>query len=206
MFVPGSAHGERAIVMVDLLAETAPSSHRHGVLIFGTADDLAVQVANFVGNSLAGSGNVLVVAQAELRPALDAVLAAPESVRALASGRLLVVSAEQTLARILRDGLPDADLFDDVVGGLVRRHVPVTGVLRIYGDMVADLWGRGEVEAALQLEDLWNRLMREVPCELLCAYPLAIVDDPADGQLERLIAGHSSVRVESAGERLHAVY
>ncbi len=70
----------------------------------------------------------------------------------------------------MRDGLPDPLLFEQPVGNLVRAHLlstgragargPAPGGLRAYGEMVAVLWGNGQVLAALALEELWNRLQR----------------------------------------------
>ena len=40
---------------------------------------------------------------------------------AMTSGQLTVLDAAATMNQFMRDGRPDAFLFDDVIGGLVRR-------------------------------------------------------------------------------------
>ena len=43
--------------------------------------------------------------------------------------------------------------------------------VRIFGEMVALLWERGLVLAAIELETYWNDLARKLPFDLFCAYP-----------------------------------
>ena len=42
-----------------------------------------------------------------------------------------------------------------------------------FGEMVNILWATGNYDAALRLEQLWNRLAEEQSFSLLCAYPIA---------------------------------
>lgn len=77
--------------------------------------------------------------------------------------------AQEALDRFVVDGVPDAVRFESVVGAAVRG-LPA-GTVRAYGEMVAVLWRDGNVQGALELEELWNALQRTVDCPLLCAYP-----------------------------------
>jgi len=43
--------------------------------------------------------------------------------------------------------------------------------LTVFGEMVAVLWSRGEKEAALKLENMWNDLLSDRAFHLHCAYP-----------------------------------
>ena len=72
------------------------------------------------------------------------------------------------MARFLVDGHPDPDLF----AGFVAALVPAGGrrPVSAFGEMVALLWERGEVAAALELESLWNTVIARHPVRLLCAY------------------------------------
>ena len=98
------------------------------------------------------------------------------------------------MQRFLVDGEPDPREFERVVGGLIREAAAAGRPVRVYGEMVALLWDAGHVNAAIALEDLWNRLARELPFSLLCAYPAASVAGEAHadalGELCRL---HSTV-------------
>lgn len=77
--------------------------------------------------------------------------------------------AQTALDRFVVDGVPDPVLFESVVGSAVRAFP--AGQVRAYGEMVAVLWREGNVQGALELEELWNALQRTVDCPLLCAYP-----------------------------------
>ena len=50
------------------------------------------------------------------------------------------------------------------------------GPVRVYGEVVALLWAAGQVNAALELEGLWNELGQQIPFSLLCGYPRDLVE------------------------------
>jgi anti-sigma regulatory factor (Ser/Thr protein kinase) len=72
----------------------------------------------------------------------------------------------------------DTEAFDVTVGSVVREAVDAGRPLRVYGEMVAQLWVAGDVEGCLTLETMWNDLARHLPFSLLCAYP-ATSDGPS---------------------------
>ncbi|HEY8545742.1 MAG TPA: MEDS domain-containing protein [Acidimicrobiales bacterium] len=96
---------------------------------------------------------------------------------ARAGGRLITLDARAVLDRFLVDGWPDAERFDAVVADLVRWAVARGPGVHVYGEMVALLWGAGNIPATIELEALWNRLGASAPFTLLCAYPSSAVTD-----------------------------
>jgi signal transduction histidine kinase/CheY-like chemotaxis protein len=149
----------------------------HSVQFYETDAHLAAVVGGFVGDGLRGGGPAIVIAtEAHGRAFLEALGRQDLGVGdAVASGRLRLLDADETLARFLRDGMPDDELFRQHVGALVeelRKEWP-RGRLRVYGEMVAGLWEQGRREAAIELEHCWNRFAALQPFALLCAYPLA---------------------------------
>jgi hypothetical protein len=90
-----------------------------------------------------------------------------------APGTLVFLDAEETLTSFLVEGHLDHAAFERVVGGLVRNAAAGGRSVRIFGEMVALLWDRGLVPAAIELETYWNDLARETPFSLFCAYPSA---------------------------------
>src|SRR5579884_2620906 len=54
--------------------------------------------------------------------------------------KYIFLDASETLDKFMIDGLPDAGLFDSVVGGLVREVSKKYKNIRAYGEMVAILW------------------------------------------------------------------
>ena len=79
-------------------------------------------------------------------------------------------------------GRLDRDAFDRVVGGLIRRAGQPGRPVRAYGEMVTLLWDAGLVNAAVQLEEMWDALGLRHAFSLFCSYPASSVS--GDGHLE----------------------
>lgn len=120
----------------------------------------------------AGEG-VLVVATAPHRESFVRGLAARgvDVEAATAADRLILVSAQEMLDRIMLHGSPDESLFETVAGELLARARGEGRRVRAFGEMVALLWARGNQPAAIRLECLWNRAIRREGFPLFCAYP-----------------------------------
>jgi hypothetical protein len=109
-------------------------------------------------------------------------------------GKLRFLDAAAVLDEILVDGMPDPVLFRTKVGDVVERAGGRTRVVRAYGEMVDVLWARGNPNAALRLEELWNALAGEFKFALLCGYDLAhfLTPDQA-AAFENVCAQHHHV-------------
>ena len=92
--------------------------------------------------------------------------------RAAAARQLVIHDAEATLAELLVDDMPDERRFRNVIGGAVSALADTWRPLRLYayGDMVDVLLTRGQRDAALELERLWNELGHREHFSLFCAY------------------------------------
>jgi len=109
-------------------------------------------------------------------------------------GRMVVLDAGETLARLMIEGYPDAERFDAVIGAAVRDGVARSQgrELFAYGDMVGSLWETQQFPAAIRLEQLWNRLLRAVPFRLYCSYPIDIFGSQFDAAIfDTLICAHT---------------
>lgn len=85
-------------------------------------------------------------------------------------GQYLSMDAESLIRRLLRNGLPTADTFEDVVGRHVARLAREHRAVRAFGEIVSLLWRDGKRAAALRLEDLWNESLGYQPLVLVCGY------------------------------------
>jgi hypothetical protein len=65
------------------------------------------------------------------------------------------------------------------------------GRVRIFGQMVDVLWQRGERNAAIQLEVLWNELAQTEAFSLLCGY--AVGHFYKHAAFEQVCAQHSHI-------------
>ncbi|HTW08310.1 MAG TPA: MEDS domain-containing protein [Acidimicrobiales bacterium] len=85
-------------------------------------------------------------------------------------GQFRAMDAMATLQAIMSGGRADAGLFDAVVGAAVRRAGAGGRPVFAFGEMVALLWSTGQLNTALELEQLWDGLRARVPFTLLCSY------------------------------------
>jgi hypothetical protein len=172
----------------------------HHVAFYETDAFLAEVVAARLAPALADDEHVLIIAT---RPHLDAFEVAFAALgvdvpAACAGGQLELLDAERTLPTLLDDGVVDVDRFRTVVAELVDRTTADGRPMCIYGEMVALLWGAGNVSAALALEDLWNELAATQPFTLQCGYPLAgFGGEDSDAGFEEVCRRHTAIANEA---------
>jgi PAS domain S-box-containing protein len=160
-----------------------PASNRpeHVVQFYQDDKFLIDVVSRFVGSALAAGDATVLIATAAHREGVEQVLRKRglEIGPAARQGRFVAVDATETLSQFMVDGLPDEERFRKVVGAiLAQAAASVSGERRIaaFGEMVNILWATGNYEAALRLEQLWNRIAKEKSFSLLCAYPITGFD------------------------------
>jgi KaiC/GvpD/RAD55 family RecA-like ATPase len=98
----------------------------------------------------------------------------------LVQGRDAVfLDAAETLSAFMEGRMPSEELFELTVGDVfakLGRDRPYL-MVRAYGEMVDLLWREGKAEAAIQLEQMWNRLSERYSFSLLCAYEDKTLND-----------------------------
>jgi hypothetical protein len=152
------------------------SGHFHAVRFYETPESLCRIVAEFLGEGLVSSQPALVIASEPHGQGIVQELRARhfDIDRMMAAGDLLVLDAREIMSTFMRDGVPDADLFQasasEILTGMSRGrdHQPI----RAYGEMVDLLWKDGHSVAAIRLEMLWNRLAMSHDFSLLCGYSM----------------------------------
>jgi hypothetical protein len=149
----------------------------HVVHFYHSEEELVTRAGGYLAGAIRGGGVVIVIASEKHRLAFEKHLADAgiDVSAARASGTWLVVDAEEALSQFTADGKPDPGGFDTVIGKLVRQAARSGGQARAYGEMVALLWEAGLLTAAIELEDMWNDLIRKERFTLLCAYPAGSV-------------------------------
>lgn len=100
---------------------------------------------------------------------------------AIAAGQLVMLDAEETLARFTAQGMPDWQSFHALIGGVIAKLRLNYPAVRAYGEMVDLLWQRGERDAALRVEEFWNDIAKLQTFSLLCAYAMDPLDPTAYG-------------------------
>jgi PAS domain S-box-containing protein len=177
-----------------------PVSLTHVVQFYHEDHALIAELARLIKISLLRGDAAMVVATEPHRDALAHELTAQGlNVTALsAEGRFVAMDARDTLSRFMVDHMPDPERFAEVLGGAIAKAKVAAKssepCIVVFGEMVAQLWADGKHDAAIRLEELWNKLANEHSFSLRCAYPMTGFNK--DGHSEsfmRICAEHSSV-------------
>ena len=175
------------------------ASHRHDV-VFCSSD--AVLVAAF-GRFIAGAldrGNAVVVLVTDAHDrSLQRTLQALQVDLALAirQQRYVPVSITELLAKVMVNGRPDPTRFLNAAEALLTEVVRRAGQhaeVAACGECSPTVWADGNVEAAIQLEHLWDDVAKSRQMDILCAYPLAARDESVPA-VRRLCAEHTAVEI-----------
>jgi DcmR-like sensory protein len=149
----------------------------HVVQFYGHDGELAERVSGYLRGALEGGGVAVVIATPEHRDEFEARLeqAGIDLAAARDDGAYLTLDAAGTLRELMGAASPDRQElqsapFDRVIGTLIRQAAADGRPVRAYGELVALLWDDGLVNAAAQLEALWDQLNRRHPFSLFCGY------------------------------------
>ncbi|GAB3871781.1 MEDS domain-containing protein [Terrabacter terrigena] len=157
-------------------------------------------VARFVADGWDLDECVVVVATAQHRAAVAELLTGRgyDPVARTDDGRYIALDAADTLQQVMVDGRLDPDLFlaraGEVIGQASSAGVPV----RAFGEMVSQLWQNGLVEPAIELELMWNQLLRQHDFTLLCAYPTGAFEHAQLVDVRRVCELHTDLLPPSA--------
>jgi hypothetical protein len=164
------------------MISTIPGGSPHALHLFDSADSRRQAIATLVRAARECGDRLLIVMRLEEWNRVASELPRDEVCLsdALRARQLTVLDAAATLSSFLREGIPDATLFESAVGDEIRRLTADGHALRIYGDMVDLLAHDGNFDAAARLETLWNDLQARVPFTLLCGYSAAHFSERRD--------------------------
>ena len=178
-----------------VIADEHGNPHEHVVSFYDVDSDLVSDVARFVADGLAHGERVVVVATAAHRAGIDEVLVqyGTDAMRARALGRYITLDAAETLATFMGDESPQPEKFFDRIGSVLDAAGEGGCSVRVFGEMVAELWQQGNVPAAIQLEALWNEMAQRRRLSLLCAYPMLSFDGAALADTNQVCELHSKV-------------
>ena len=155
-----------------------PEAHTgHSVQFYADDSFLLDGLSRFIGTALGVGDAAIVVATQAHREALERRLQARglSTAKAIRQGRYIVLDAAETLQKFMMEGFPDAVRFREVLSNVVvsARGAVGTGARVVaFGEMVSLLWEDGKYDAAIRLEQLWNKLGKAHSFFLHCAYPI----------------------------------
>ena len=168
------------------------------VVQFYENDSFLAGIIDFMATGLVAGQPAVVIATPPHREAVTAGLRARwiDVDGLLATGRLTMLDARETLTSFMTGTTPNPELFKRVVGGVLSSCQAHGSRLciRAYGEVVDLLWRDGNPEGAIQLEKLWNDLAADYSFSLLCAYGLGNFYKETDsGHFQAVCGQHGRV-------------
>jgi hypothetical protein len=186
--------------------EIAPSDHV--VHIYDDNACLLDVLAGFVAGGINSGDSIIVIATREHLNAVEARLWAQgiQVDSLLADDRYIALDALHTLSQFMVNGFPDEQLFMNLATKLMGRARKNNRKVRAFGEMVALLTAKGFTGAAVQLEQLWNKLATSQSLALLCAYPKSHFAGNTENCFEHICNEHSKVISSSDAAMAEIIY
>jgi DNA-binding NarL/FixJ family response regulator len=176
------------------------ASHRHEVHFYPDDSVLLESLDCFIATALMANNAAIVLATRTHREILVQRLkdGGVDMDRAIQQGTYISLDAEDILSTTMVNCGPDCDLFLTGLRDLIDSAATATKLERprvaIFGECVALLHAKGNLKAAISLEQSGNELLKAqaTPClDIMCAYPLLpFGKDPA---FKSICAEHSAV-------------
>lgn len=172
--------------------------HEHVVQLYGSDEGLLTRtVCQFLAEGLSRGDGLVLVATPQHTEAFASGLAecGLDVPRIVSEGRLAVLDAETMLDRLMVDGMPDPQRFDEAIVPELKsvRRRSGSAVVTAYGEMVGILWSAGQVAAAERLEALWNAMLELGGLRLFCAYAIDLLGQGWDSAaVSPIFASHTA--------------
>lgn len=193
---PLPAEQLRQLLAVDdarYLPTTARPEHR---LVLHLDEQVLVHdVATELASALADDEVVVLIVTDTRRRALSAAMSAAgvDVAAAVRDGRLCAVDVDALIGSLLVDGRVDPFHLVDRLASTFQAGTDGRPI-RVHSELGGQLWERGHVTAALDLEERCGDLGRDRDVQVTCTYALSTVGGTADvTAFERLCREHDRV-------------
>jgi DNA-binding NarL/FixJ family response regulator len=179
-------------------ADDQPTRH-HEVGFYADDASLLDGYARFAETALNSGKSFIFVAgaarQVELRRELER--RGVDVGAAIDDRRYVTLGVDALLSTFMVDDWPDETRFwkagmSLIVAAAKASQCPQSGVAAC-GDAAATLMQRGNLDAAVRLERLWDELLRCLNLEVFCGYRLNVGSEDNSDAFERICTEHSAV-------------
>lgn len=177
----------------------------HSVQFYADDRFLLNAAARFLAHALTrGEAGVVIATQEHRRGIAEQLQARGIDVaRARETDQYVEVDADEMLSNIMPEGRIDAVRFAGMLEDVIAEANAATGGKHrraaVFGEAVSVLCARGEFEAAVELEQLWNGLAQMRSCILLCGHAANSLDRAAHAEFfSKICAQHSNVLPEES--------
>lgn len=103
------------------------------------------------------------------------------------------IDVEEALQAFMVNSWPDAQLFKTFISSILERAQASARKVRVFGEIVAVLWARGNSGATVRLEHLWHEFQQQQKFCLYCAYPKSGFTQKAQQSITILCNAHSRI-------------
>jgi DNA-binding NarL/FixJ family response regulator len=179
---------------------TGEITRSHEVQFYSDDASLLIGFSCFIEAALKAGNPVIVVVSKSHRNALFQRLQAQglNIGAAIEQGRYIQVDVADTFSTFMVNDLPDSVRFRKVAGDLVaaaaRAAKGENPRVAACGECAPTLWAQGKVDAAIQLEHLWDEIAKTCNINILCGYVLSSFQREQERHIyERICAEHSAV-------------
>jgi DNA-binding NarL/FixJ family response regulator len=187
-------------VVAPIPLQNAEIARHHEAGFYSDDRSLLDGLTQFIGAALRIGNSAIVVATESHREGLLPRLHAYglDVGAAIEQGRYIALDAADTVSAFMVNDCPDPARFLDTADNLIKvagdaakgEHPRVA----ICGECEPPLWIIGNGEAAILLEQLWNKITNTYNVDVLCAYPLRSLQGMKYGDMfKRICAEHSAV-------------
>ena len=176
------------------------AAHHHHLLFYSSDAVFVEALSRFIGGAL-GEGAAVIGLMTEAHDqSLQRSLHASHVDLALAmrEKRYISVNISELLAKVMVGGRPDPMRFLNAAGDLVaeasQRAAGRYASVAACGECSSTVWTHGHLEAAIQLEHLWDEVSTSHQMDILCAYPLTARENGVQA-VRSLCAEHTTVEI-----------
>jgi len=178
----------------------ALASHQHHVVFYSSDEILVRAFTRFIAGALDEEKAVIVLLNDAHDESIRRSLRAShvDVDRAIRQHRYVPVSINDMLAQVMVNGRVDPIRFqnaaDDLLIDVERQAMNQDAGIAACGECAPTLWAAGNVQAAMQIEHLWDEIGQSRQIDILCAYPLAARDEERRA-VRSLCAEHTAVEI-----------
>jgi DNA-binding NarL/FixJ family response regulator len=176
------------------------ASHRHDLLFCSSDAVLVGAFSRFIVGALHQGHAVIVLVTEAHDESLQRSLQAShvDLDLAIRQERYVSVNINELLAKVMVNGWPDPTRFlnaaEDLLTEAARRATSQHAKVAAVGECSSTVWARGDVEAAVRLEHLWDEIAKNRAMDILCAYPLTAREESVR-TVRSLCAEHTVVEI-----------
>jgi hypothetical protein len=169
-------------------------------VLFYSSDTVLIDgFSRFIAGALSEGNAVIACVSEERDQSLQRGLQAyPDVALAIRQERYVRVNICELIAKVMVNGRPDPTRFlnasEELLGDVARRVTRQHAKVMACGECSSTVWANGKLEAAIQLEHLWDEIGKTREMDILCAYPLTARDESV-ATVRSLCAEHTSVEI-----------